>query len=400
MSRFLLISPDHGYAQRIEAAIGSGLPGTLHIIEATDLPRTPDELLPEPGELPEALIFGLGVDCSDALRLAAVLDVQHPEVSVILVSAADDPDLPLAAMRAGVRDILHPDADNEEICIMLERACNASASRRRGVAPQPADEEPRGRVITVASPKGGIGKTTVATNLAIELGRLAPMSTVIVDLDAQFGDVATVLRIAPEHTLWDAVTGAAVNDNMVLKAFLSVHASSIYVLCAPLGPDHGDLISGAQTSHLLKQLASEFQFVIADTAPGLGEHALAALEESSDVVFVSGMDVLSVRGLRRELDVLSQIGLEPKTRHVVVNMADRHSGLGIQDIEATIGVPVDILIPRSRAVSYSTNKGEPLLQTAKSRDPAAKGLRRLAERFGPATIGSRRKVYQKIAVRK
>lgn len=399
MSRFVLITSNPAFGHRIDTAVAGGLRGDVQTIDDIRLPETPDEFLEVLDDFPEVIIFGPGVERDDALRLVAVLDVQYPEISLILV-ADEDPDLALAAMRAGIRDILPAGADSEEICILLERACNAAASRRRGLAPEPVAEEPRGRVITVASPKGGIGKTTVAANLAIGLGRLAPMDTVIVDLDAQFGDIATVLHLDPEHTLWDAVAGAAVNDNMVLKAFLSVHPASIYVLCAPSDPPQGDEISGTQIAYLLRQLAHEFRFVVVDTAPGLGEHALAAVEESSDLVMVSGMDVPSVRAVRKELDILKQLDLVPERRHVVVNMADKHSGLSIQDIEATIGVPVDIRVPRSRAVTYATNKGEPLLQDEKSRDQAARGLRDLVKRFGPARVGFRRRIVQKVAVRK
>ena len=400
MSRFLLITTDPALRHRIEVAVAGGLPGDVETIIDPELPETPDELLANVPELPEAIIFGPGLAREQLLALVSVFDVQLPEVSLILVSD-DDPEQALMAMRAGIRDVLPLDADAQVICMTLERACNASASRRRLLGPQqPVPDEPRGRVITVASPKGGIGKTTLAANMAVGLARIAPMSTVIVDLDTQFGDVGNVLRVDPEHTLVDAVTGAAAEDNMVLKAFLSVHPTSIYVLCAPHAPHQGDEISAAQITHMLRQLASEFSFVVVDTAPGLGEHALAAIEESTDIVLVSGMDVPSVRGLRKEMDILKQLDIMPETRHVVVNMADKHSGLSIQDIEATTGVPVDILVPRSRAVIYATNKGEPLLEDKKTRDPAAKGIQRLIKRFGPAGVGIRRKVHQKIAVRK
>jgi len=301
-------------------------------------------------------------------------------------------------MRAGVRDLLEPQADADLIRIMLERACLAAESRRRGSVPEePMASRPSGRVIAVTSPKGGVGKTTVAANLAIGLGKIAPMSTVLVDLDVQFGDVASALNIMPEHTLSDAVTGAAAQDTMVLKAFLSVHSASIYALCTPASPAEADRISAGQVSHMLEQLASEFQFVVIDTAPGLGEHTLAALEAATDVVFLSGMDVPGVRGLRKEIDVLSELQMLPGARHVVVNMADRHSGLAVQDVEATIRTPVDVVVPRSKAVAYATNKGEPILQE-NSRDKAAKALNSLVDRFDPAAGETSRKGVHRRAV--
>ena len=398
MSRFLLVTSDVTFEQRFQAAIAGRIPGAVQTVYNVQLPETPGELLQRSlGELPAVVVFGPGVDPDDALRLAAVLDIQFPEVSMVLVAEAG-PELAMVAMRAGIRDLLEPHADADVVRVLLVRACQAADSRRRGTSAEAAPGSGRqGRVIAVTSPKGGVGKTTVAANLAIGLGRLAPMSTVLVDLDVQFGDVAAVLNLVPEHSLSDAVTGAAAQDAMVLKTFLSVHAASIYALCTPESPAAADGINAEQIGHLLEQLASEFQFVVIDTAPGLGEHTLAALEAATDVVFISGMDVPGVRGLRKEIDVLSELQMLPGSRHVVVNMADRHSGLSVQDVEATIRTPVDVVVPRSKAVTYSTNKGEPILQD-NSRDKAAKALKSLVTRFDPAHAAAPRKAVHRRAV--
>ena len=123
-------------------------------------------------------------------------------------------------------------------------------------------------------------------------------------------------------------------------------------------------ITAAHVTNLLKQLRHEFQYVVIDTAPGLGEHVLAALEQATDAVWVCGMDVPSIRGLRTGFHILNELGLMPESRHVVLNMADGRSGLTVPDVEATIGVPVDVAIPRSRTLPFSTNKGVPSFRTA------------------------------------
>lgn len=390
MSRFVLITTDNSFTQRVKTAITDRLPGTMQVFPHTSLPETPGIILTAMTDgPPHAVLFGPDVDLDAVLRLAAVFDVQHPEISLILVRATD-PDLALAGMRAGIRDILDPQADPETIRVLLERACLFSASRRRSIAPETVPAEPRGKVIAVTAAKGGVGKTTVATNLAVGLGKIAPMSTVLVDLDTQFGDVDTVLRIVPEHTLKDAVTGAGAQDTMVLKTLLSVHPASIYALCAPSDPADSNRISGGQITRVLQQLASEFQYVVIDTAPGLGEHTLAALEAATDAVFLCGMDVPSVRGARKELDVLDKLGMTSQRRHLVVNNAVRDSGLSIQDIEATLGAPVNLAVPSSKVLAYSTNQGEPLLHQ-RSRDKAAKALRKLVDRFDPAMESKPRK---------
>lgn len=381
MSRFVLITADHDFSQRAEKAV-SGLHGSLHAIAADFLPPSPDHILGVvTGELVEVLLLGPGLPQDEAIQLASLFDLQYPEISIVLV-AGNDAEIALPAMRAGIRDLLHPDAGVDAIRMMLERASLAAAGRRRGLGSTVDGQPTSGRVIAVMSPKGGVGKTTVATNLAVGLGKIAPMSVVVLDLDLQFGDVASGLMLEPERTLTDAVTGAAVQDSMVLKSYLTVHPAGIYALCAPLNPADADRISGEQVGHLISQLANEFQYVVVDTAPGLGEHVLATLELGTDAVWVCGMDIPSIRGLRTGFGILRELNLLPEQRHVVLNFADRRTGLSLGDVEATIGCPVDVVLPRSRAVPFSTNKGVPLLQEG-SRDAAGKGLGQLVERFKP-----------------
>ena len=398
MSRFVLLSPNAEFDQKLRAAVAHGLRGTVQTISSDMLPAGPAELFALLNqEQPEVLIIGPDVPYEEALRFAKVFDVQLPGLSLVLVSDVQ-PEFLLQAMRAGIRDILSPQADAAEIRVLLERACQSFATRHRGPESQQAEANNKGLVIGVFSPKGGVGKTTLATNIAIGLGQIAPMSVVIVDLDLQFGDVASGLYLNPEHTVTDAVTPAAAQDSLVLKAFLTVHPAGIYALCAPPNPVDADNITPDQVSRLLEQLAQEFQYVVIDTAPGMPEIGLAAMEQCTDVVWVSAMDIPSLRGLRSGLEVLRQLEIMPESRHVVLNMADAKAGLNVQDVESTIGAPVDVSVPRSRAVALSTNRGIPVLQESK-KDPAVKSLRQLVERFNPAwRTQTQRKLHRRVVI--
>ncbi|GAA4426054.1 hypothetical protein GCM10023169_24480 [Georgenia halophila] len=251
------------------------------------------------------------------------------------------------------------------------------SARAADMATEPA---PGGSVISVVSPKGGVGKTTVATNLAVGLARTEPHSTVLVDLDVQFGDVASALNLSPEYSLVDAVRGPAARDSMVLKTFLTLHETGLYVVCGPDSPVAADSVSADAVSHLLEMLASEFRYVVVDTAPGLSEHTLAAMDQTSDLVLVTSMDVPGVRGLRKELDTLDDLGMFRDARFVTLNFADRRGGLSVADVEATLGAEVDLVLPRSKAALASVNLGVPLLQS-RLRDPLTKQLRALVGRY-------------------
>lgn len=383
MSRFALITADSDFEHRVRLAAAS-LPGSLQSFQANFLPASIDDVFGQlVGEQLEVLVLGPDLRAQDVFNFATAVDARHPNVSLVYATQPT-PDLAISAMRSGIRDLVIPTADAESLRSHLEQAAATAASRLAVVPSVGAIDDdsgqPRGRVIAVMSPKGGVGKTTIATNIAVGLGKIAPMSVVIVDLDLQFGDVASGLLLNPERTVLDAVSGPM--DSLSLKTYLAAHPTNIYALCAPRNPADADRISPDKVAELIKHLAAEFQYIVIDTSPGLGEHVLATLDQASDVVWVCGMDIPSVRGLKSGLEILNELHMLPEHRHVVLNMADRKAGITLQDVEATLGVPVDIVLPRSRSLPLSTNRGVPALQDG-LRDPSVKGLRKLVERLKP-----------------
>jgi pilus assembly protein CpaE len=383
MSRVVLAGADEDLILRVKQAAE----GDVSVLPPGRLPGDPARLFEQllDGEVPDVLLIGPGASPDAVLALAARLDIQSPGISVVLMTEASQ-QMWQAAMRSGIRDLLPPSANVPEIRDAIDRASLAASGRRRVLRPAAETERYTGRVITIASPKGGVGKTTVATNLAIGLTASAPQSTVLVDLDVQFGDVASALGLAPEYTLPDAVRGPASEDTMVLKTFLTQHPSGLYAVCGAESPAAGDTVTGEDVSRLLASLAREFRYVVVDTAPGLSPQTLAALDRASDVVMLSSMDVPGVRGLRKELDVLRELCMIPAGRHVVMNFADPKGGLSVRDVELAIGAGVDVVLPRSAAVPASTNQGVPLVQTGRRRDPMVKELHRLIARFAATPL--------------
>ena len=357
----------------------------LRVLPPGPLPTEPLRLfeLVGGGDLPEVVVLGPDARLEDVLALATRVDAEWPGVSLVL-AAVPSPEMWPAVIRAGMRDVVAPDADVTHLRDVVERAAQAAVGRRQVLRPVSAVTSAPGRVVAVVSPKGGVGKTTVSTNLAVGLAAVAPQSTVVVDLDVQFGDVASALGLAPEYTLPDAVHGRASEDTMVLKTFLTQHPTGLFAVCGSESPAAGEAVTGEDVSRLLASLARQFRYVVVDTAPGLSEQTLAALDEATDAVLLSSMDVPGVRGLRKELDVLTELNLLPAARHVVMNFAEPKRGLALRDVELALGTGVDVVLPRSSAVPVSTNEGVPLLQSNRGREPATKEMRRLLDRFAAA----------------
>ena len=349
---------------------------------------------------PEVAVIGPGVSAPVAIALAEALDHLFPEVCVVLVLQASTK-VWEQALRAGVREIIAPGADDVEVGQALTRAGSAAARRHAGAAGSvqaQAQQEraPRGRVITVMSPKGGAGKTTVATNLATQLAALAPGRVAIVDLDLQFGDVASALGLGPQSTMADAARAEGKLDSTAIKVFLEPHPSGLYALVAPHFPAEADEVSAATAGHIVDIVAGEFSFVVVDTGAGLDEYTLAAIERSDDLVLVCVTDVPSVRGMRKALDALDLLGMTRPRRHLVLNRSDDKVGLTAGDVEATIGLPVEVSVPTSRSIQISINQGEPIVQSD-PRSAPARAFAALAARFveEPAPAPSSRRFSRK-----
>ena len=237
------------------------------------------------------------------------------------------------------------------------------------------------RIITILSPKGGAGKTSAATNLAVGLAKRYPRQVVLVDLDLQFGDVATNLRLAPKSTMVDLARKWPV-DSAPLKLALPGHHSGLYTLCAPLNPAEADEIASEHVAGIIRSLHRSFPFVIIDTDPGLSERVLSALDLSTDVIMVCATEVPSIKGLRKALEALDTVGLTSATRLFLLNRSDAKVGLETEDIEKMVGHSIDIRIPNSIDMVLATNDGVPIIESG--RNPAIqKAFEGLVDRFEP-----------------
>ncbi|SDS42769.1 AAA family ATPase [Agrococcus carbonis] len=386
MSNVLLTSDSADLRSKVlEAAEGRciALPGHT-------LPSEPADLLAQlqHESLPDVIVIDASRAAEPALALAARLDAYLPGTAVMLLG--DPRELAMPAMRAGVRDVLAPEVDVAALRAALERAASAAIARRAPSDPSSPGGRAPARVISVLSPKGGAGKTTVATNLAIGLAELVPGGVVLVDLDLQFGDVATALAMEPEFTLDAIVQGPALRDPIALKTQLAQHSSGLYVIAAPEDPAAAEAVDAGQVGSLVGMLASQFRFVVLDTAAGLEPRTLSALDHTTDPVMLTTFDVPGVRGLRKEIATLRELGMLPGSRQVLLNFADPKGGLSVADVEATIRSAVDITIPFSRAVTHSLNTGEPLLMQRPG-DPVAKQLRKLLAAYVAPPTGRGRK---------
>jgi pilus assembly protein CpaE len=376
----VLVTDSSEFVTKVGAALGDDTAGmrwwTDDLHDGVDLEGAAASLIAMD---PAVITLGPGLDEDVAVSVAGMIDQQHPEISVVLV-AKSTPQLLESALRAGVRDVIAPDAGQAEIQKAMWRA-TASAERRRATLVAEPVSAPAvsqgGKVVAIVAPKGGSGKTALAVNAALALQQEGGERVAIVDLDLLFGDVTNALLLDPEHSIGDALDAGRL-DPTTVKVLLTRRSKDLYVLTAPDSPAQGELVTDDLVVKALAALRHEFDYIVVDTAAGLTEVTLAAIEVADELIFICDMSVSAVRGLHKVLTALGQLGLLSKQRHFVLNRADSKVGLSVSDVESAVGMRVDVRIPSSRLVPRSMNEGQPLVETA-PKTPVARSFIEVAE---------------------
>jgi pilus assembly protein CpaE len=389
MSRVVLASDSDEFEKLLAASFDHTLTDDIRRVSA-EIP--PLSLIEGLGDAVEVVAVGPGLALGAAVAMVQALDRERPDVSVVVVGYPSA-DLLEAALRAGARDVVAPDAPEAEVREVFERAMEASR-RRRGRVELPG-QQPTQRTISVISAKGGSGKTALASNLAVALSRLAPGRVAVADLDLQFGDLVYALGLQPEVTITDATRSSVPLDPTTVKAYLTRHQSDAFVLCAPVDPVTADTLPIDKVASILDNLQAEFPYLVLDTGAGIDEAGLVALDHSTDIVMIAGTDVASVRALQKTVVVLQQLQYTDRRWHFVLNRANARVGLSVPDIEATIGMKADIAVPSSRSLPISMNQGRALVETD-PRSPVSRAVGELAAKFVPHQVqASRRGLFRR-----
>ncbi len=375
-----LVTESYELADRVRSLTGTDRP--LHLQawrngQAFDAERIVREV---DAETASVVCIGDDVPLDLAIQVAAVADRDHRADMPVVLVATPSNDLWRDAVRAGVRDIVDPHLVDAELEPALGRALEWTARLRAGGPSAPPPPPKSGRVIVVLSPKGGSGKTMVASNLTAALAQQVDGSVALVDLDVQFGDAAYALGLVPEHTIGQ-LAAAPTLDATALKVFLTRHdPSGAYVLCGAESPEEGEAVTDELACRVVELLARDVAYVVVDTPAGLDERTLSVLALATDVVLVSSLDVSSIRNLGKEIDVLERVGLLPESRHFVLNRSDARVGIEPADVEAALGMKIDTAVPSSRAIPFSMNQGRPIV-IEEPNSHAARALTAFTRRF-------------------
>jgi pilus assembly protein CpaE len=317
-------------------------------------------------------VIGPDIDAPSAFELSQLLRVDRPEVGIILLRRRLDVTVMAQALRAGMREVIGAD-DLTSLAEAVRRSRDVSAK----VAGHASETHRDGRVITVFSAKGGVGKTTFSTNIGAYLASTGS-SVLVVDLDLAFGDVGISLQLIPNNSIADLVSMAGHLDEQGLEQIVVHHESGLDAACAPAEPSDADRIPGTTISELLRVAKRAYDFIVIDTPPAFTEHVLAAFDVSDVLILIATLDIPAVKNLRLTLDTLDLLGNPRNSRVVVLNRSDAKVGLRAEDVVAAIKTNIAEQVPSSPAVPASVNRGVPLVLD-EPKHPVSLAIRQLTE---------------------
>jgi len=296
---------------------------------------------------------------------------QDPQRPVLVVSEGSSNGFVRRVFEVGADDILMLPQTSQQIRFAIQKVI----ARRHGVVSTDA----LGRMIVVLGPKGGTGKTLVATNLAVALQE-AGERTVIVDLDLQFGDVALCMGLNPDRTIHDLALAEGAMDWEKLESFLVTHDSGVRALLAPRRPDHASVVTLDLIRDAYALLRQRFDVIVVDTPPGFTPEVIASIDISNDLVMVGMLDSLSLKNTRLGLETLELMGYRHDDIRIVLNRARTRVGISSTDVSTVLGRPPEILVPSDREIPRTVNEGIPII-VALPRSEPAEALRSLAAHY-------------------
>jgi len=336
---------------------------------------------------PHVVIMDINMPDMDGITATEAVLKELPNTQIVILSVQNEPDYMRRAMLAGARDFLPkpPSADELVSTIRkvgqraLTQAVIAPAVQGPGVpASASSAHGVHGKIIVVYSPRGGVGRTMVSTNLALAL-QTEDTPTIIVDAALQFGDVAACLNLQTRNSLIDLVDQVAELDTELVDRISVHHPSGLKVIAAPARPEQAEAVQGAQVSKVIRFLATMFHYVVVDTSSALNESTIGAIDSSDIVVLIGAPDLPTIKNLRMFFDLSEALNLTPQKIVLIMNRMDKRYGISAEKVADLLKQPILAQIPLDdRVVPLSTNNGEPLILQDRTK-PVARAILEMAQ---------------------
>jgi pilus assembly protein CpaE len=343
---------------------------------------------------PDVVLMDINMPEMDGISATEAIRKKVPFTQIVILSVQGDSNYMRRAMLAGARDFLTKPIDVDELSAAIRRAGKVARNEKEKLSTTgfggtvaggqgggtliPGDQ---GHVVTIFSPKGGTGKTTVAANLAVTM-RQAGSAVVAVDANLQFGDLSFFFNEQGRNNITDLAPRAEELDREVVSEVLIKHQTSgVHILAAPMRPEQADSVNGQQLGSVVTYLSRMYPYVIVDTSSLLNELTLAALDATDLLVLLITQDIPSIKNARLFLDLTEGLGFSRDQIILVMNRYDKRRTITPERVRDNFKKEVDVVIPvDEKIIVPAMDRGEPFVLRGAA-NPSAKSFQELSTKI-------------------
>jgi pilus assembly protein CpaE len=322
---------------------------------------------------PDVIVMDINMPGMDGVAAAEIISQRLPTSPIVMMSVHGEAEQLKRSLVAGAREFLVKPFSGDEFATTIRNVHERELARREQLqatlpaAPVVADSGPgedngEHEVLAVFSPKGGAGRTTIATNLALAIQRETGGRVALVDANLQFGDVGVLLNLNPKNrSMLDAVEGGP-PDGDIITSVLVDHSTGIRVLLAPPTPEGADLVTPQYLRAMVDHLRTTHNYVVVDLPSALNDHSLAIMDAADQIVVLTALEITTIKNVRLFLEVADQLEYDRSKIRLVVNRSDSAQGIRIGDVEASIRRPIDgTVVSDGRLAVLAVNRGVPFV---------------------------------------
>jgi len=333
---------------------------------------------------PQVILMDINMPDMDGIAATEAILTQDPTIQVIIMSVQGETDYIRRAMLAGAREFLIKPISADDLYRSIRHVARLAATRPvvpvMGMSGQtvsgPSGVD--GEIFAVFSPKGGVGVSSIAANLAVAIRQQTNKKVALVDGNVLFGDLSVLLNLRPDKTILDLASRIEGLDRDLLNDVMATHPTQIRVLLAPPDPQRGELVTADQIRTILEALRQEFHYVIVDTPASFQDRSLAALDLAQRVITLMTLEMHCIRNVKLFLEVADLLGYPADKVMLVLNKATNRTGIRAEDVEKHLQRKLALQIgDAAQEMTLAINQGTPLI-LAKPNHQVSKDIMNLA----------------------
>ncbi|MBF6612438.1 MAG: response regulator [Chloroflexi bacterium] len=342
---------------------------------------------------PDVVLMDINMPEMDGIKAAELLSSELPGIGIIMMSVQGEQDYLRRAMLAGAREFLVKPFSGDDLVRSIRHVYRLESSKRAMAAaaavPMPGtgmlggqggDEanSHSGKVIAIVSPKGGVGRTAVAANLAVALKLSTQKKVALVDGSLYFGDLGVMMNLLSNKTIVDAIEHIDELDADLLNDIMTTHSSGVKVLLAPPQPEMAELVNAEHVRRVLVELSNNFDYIVVDTWPSFAETVLTAMDMSDHILLVMTLEMTAIKDVKLYLEVVDKLNYPAEKVKLILNRAGSAGGIKVEAVEETLRHKVMVGLSNDGVgMLMAINQGVPLVISAREH-PFSRDVYRLA----------------------